>query len=139
MKKKLKLIVLVFASIIIVSNAQVNIPEVRICKDLTVQELIQSEKLAVNMQLIESFNNYKAGEEYVSFTDIYYSLTGRERVEFLREYFVSDLDKESLNDIKNKVISEEDRVELSKEDIEWFIKIKAEIKSKNGNYLYSKN
>ena len=138
MRIKINLTVLIIILVSFISKAQNKNVKEKICMDCTVQELIESEKLEINMQLIQAVQEYKQ-ENYVSFSDIFYSLNGRQRVEFIREYLRSDLENETLTDIKNKITTDEERIELNKEDIDWFIQVKEEIKRKSQNNLISKN
>ncbi len=102
------------------------------------QVLIKADKLKINETLVNSILNYKKDEHYTSFTEIFYSISGRERVDFIREYLKTDLDEESLEEIRRKVIEQNDGeyqeiVKITDEDILWFNHIKEEMTSKLNN------
>jgi hypothetical protein len=88
---------------------------------------LKDHDVVVNSKMIERFNNYQPKVEYISLFDVYKNLQGLERIEFLREYKLADLEYDSFLDIKNRMLSTIAASELSSEEIEQFIRIKSEI------------
>lgn len=100
-----------------------------------VQEMINSEKLVINLQLVKSIQDYECKGKYIRFIDVYNELRGAERTAFFREYLQSSLENETLEDIKDRVIQEYSdnttrNEDLTEEDIEWFMKVKANYANK---------
>ena len=112
--------------------------------DNEIQKLIEEDKLIINEELVLNVIEYRKEEQYTSFTEIYYNLQGRERTEFIREYLKADLDIESLEDIRKRVIEQNggeytEIVNITDEDIDWFIQVKAQMTNRLNNIELTNN
>jgi len=126
---------IIFSTVIVAQENELKNSRIN---DYDLQKLIKEEKLVINEELVLNVLEYKKDEQYISFTEIYYSLKGRERTEFVREYLKADLNIESLENIRKKVIEDNggEYTEIAKitdEDIDWFMQVKAEMTNKLNN------
>lgn len=94
----------------------------------------QEQKVAVNHEMINRFNECQAEGEYLSWRDLVLGFENQTIQELYLAYRNADLDKESLNDIKlaleNKLKEHHNNSNITEQDLAWYNQIKREINNK---------
>ena len=120
----------------LIMKAEGNEAETTNLTDSPTAEQTTSREVIINNRWIDMYRNMKDLGTGVSFIEVFNQLTGFERIEFVRAYGLANIETESIEEIKKRVLEEIAANELSPEEIEWYQSIKNQINTNNNDETY---